>query len=206
MSNEQIVSTIIVLSLAIAVVVAPGCSRRSFENASIANAGALPAPTPLSVELSTLSQAELSTLQKYAEAYEPKSGREVIPSPPVPDEKISQIISKAANSPSREHEKFVVLIFLRLSRFQIENFNQRYELGRTNPLTKEFYRLIGRTNFKTAEINLAYLADNYVETNPELLEYNLINAEMQRIAKAGERIKKKLDNTSKRASERRANN
>ena len=193
------VSTIIVLSLAIAVVVAPGCSRRSFENASIANAGALPAPTPLSVELSTLSQAELSTLQKYAEAYEPKSGREVIPSPPVPDEKISEIIRTAANSTSREHEKYVLLIFLRLSRFQIENFKQRYELGRTNPLTKEFYRLIGHSNFETAEINLAYLADNHVEKNPELLRYKLINAEMQRIGEAGDRIAKKLANMTNKA-------
>jgi hypothetical protein len=120
----------------------------------------------------------------------------VIPSPPVPDQEISQIIEKAANSTSREHEKFVVLIFLRLSRFQIENFKQRYELGRSNSLTKEFYRLIGRSDFERAEINPAYLADNHVEANPDLLKYRLIDAEMKRIAKAGKRIEKDLADMS----------
>jgi hypothetical protein len=125
----------------------------------------------------------------------------VIPDPPVPNEEILQVISKAANSGTREHEKFVVLIFVRLSRFQIENFKQNYELGRTNPLTKEFYRLIGRSDYEKAEFMPSYLADIYVEKNPDLLNYSLIGAEMKRIANAGERIKRELDRTTSRAKQ-----
>ena len=179
----------IVLNLAIA---GTSCSSVSVENPGLVNSVELPTPSPSSVEASNLTAADLSTLQKYAEGYQPKSGREVIPSPPVPDEKITQIIAKAAETRSRDHEKFVVLIFLRLSRFQIENFKQRYELGRSNPLTKEFYRLIGRDDYERAETMLAYLADDYVDRNPDLLEYKLIEAEMRRIDKAGDRIKNEL--------------
>ncbi len=152
-----------------------------------------PTPTPVTEKTSILSADELASLKKFAENYQPKSGHEVIPSPPVPNEKISQIIAKAANSNSREHEKFVVLVFLRLSRFQIENFKQRYELGRSNLLTREFYKLIGRNDFEMSEINSAYLVDDYVEKNPEFRQYGLIDAEMKRIAKAGERIKNDLN-------------
>lgn len=193
------VGIIIVGTIMVAVGIAASCSSVTNEipAKSLIVVEAL-TPTPVPEKTSVLSADELAALKKFAESYQPKSGREVIPSPPVPDEKISLIIAKAANSNSREHEKFVVLIFLRLSRFQIENFKQRYELGRSNPLTKEFYRLIGWNDFETREINLAYLADDYVEKNPELRQYGLIDAEMQRIAKAGERIKDDLDKTSKK--------
>lgn len=187
-----------------AVGIAATCSSIANETATIpaktSNVLEALTPTPVPVKNSVLGADELAALKKFAESYQPRSGREVIPSPPVPDEKISQIIAKAANANSREHEKFVVLIFLRLSRFQIENFKQRYELDRSNALTKDFYRLIGRTDFETREINLAYLADDYVEKNPELRQYGLIDAEMQRIAKAGARIQHELDKISKKAN------
>lgn len=147
-------------------------------------------PTP---KVSILSSDEIRELREYAESFEPRSGREVIPSPPVLPEKISTIIAKAASANSREHEKFVLLVFVRISRFQIENFRQRYELGRTNLLTKEFYRLVGRKDFKAREANLAYLADIYIEEYPELRQYALIDAEMQRITKMGERIESDLN-------------
>jgi hypothetical protein len=186
----------IVFSLGIAFAAATGCSRLSVEDTHNLNSVNVAAPA---VERLKLSSADLSKLQKYAEAYEPKSGRVVIPEPPIPNEEISQIISKAADADTWEHEKFVVLIFLRLSRFQIENFKQTYELGRTNPLTKEFYRLIGRSDYEKAEIMPAYLADTYVEENPHLRDYRLIDAEMKRIAKAGQSIKQELDRTTNRA-------
>ncbi len=191
---------VIVLTLGIAFAAATGCSRVSLEDANNLNSAHVAEPM---VEPSKLSPADLSKLQKYAEAYQPKSGRVVIPEVPVPNEEISQIISKAADAGTREHEKFVVLIFLRLSRFQIENFRQRYELGRTNPLTKEFYRLVGQNDYERAEMMSVYLADDYIDKNPHLRDYKLIDAEMKRIAKAGERIKQELDRTTKRAKQSR---
>lgn len=190
------VGIIIVGTIIVAVGIATSCSSVTSEVPTKSTiVGETHTPTPVPANTSVLSADEMAALKKFAESYQPRSGREVIPSPPVPNENISEIIAKAANLNSREHEKFVVLIFLRLSRFQIENFKQRYELGRSNSLTKEFYRLIGWNESK--EFNPAHLADNYVETNPELRQYGLIDAEMRRIAKAGERIENELDKTSK---------
>jgi hypothetical protein len=95
-----------------------------------------------------------------------------------------------------------VLTILRLSRFQIENFKQRYELGRDNPLTQEFFRIIGKNDYKSAEFLPSYLADNYVEKNPKLLKYPLIEKEMRRIEKAGEKINKELEETTRRKEKR----
>jgi hypothetical protein len=137
----------------------------------------------------SMDSTVLAPLKRFAESYEPKSGREVIPSPPVLDPKLSELIANASKTESRAHEPYVLLIFLKLSRFNIEHFKQSYELGRENPLTKEFYRIIGETNYEKAELMPSYLSDNYVEKHPELLEYAPIKAEMQRIEKAGEKIK-----------------
>src|SRR5688572_24066801 len=150
-------------------------------------------PTPVPETVSVLSADELAALKKFAESYQPKSEREVIPSPPVLNENLSQVITKAANANSREHEKYVLLIFLKLSRFQTEHFKQRYELGRDNPLTREFYRLIGERDYGKRERMHVSLADTYVEKNPKLRQYALIDAEMERIAKAGESIKRGLN-------------
>lgn len=136
--------------------------------------------------------ADIATLKEFAERYQPRSGREVIPSPPVLNEKLLTIIERLARAESRDHEKYVVLIFLRLSRFHVENFKQHYELGRENPLTKEFYRLIGRESSISREFMPSSLADDYVASQPELLKYSLIDGEMKRIKKAGNRIQDTL--------------
>lgn len=147
--------------------------------------------------------ADIAILKTYAESYEPKSTKQSVTQiPPEPSEKVLQAISNLANSQSREHEKYIVLIILRLSRFQIENFKQRYELGRDNPLTQEFFRIIGVNDYKRREFLPSYLADNYVEENPELLKYPLIEKEMKRIEKAGEKIKKELDETTRKQEKR----
>ncbi len=151
-------------------------------NADVAKIASV-SPTPM-------DPIVFAPLKRFAESYEPKSGREVIPSPPVLDPKLSELIANASKTESRAHETYVLLIFLKLSRFNIEHFKQSYELGRENPLTKEFYRIIGETNYEKAELMPSYLSDNYVEKHPELLEYAPIKAEMQRIEKAGEKIKK----------------
>ena len=139
------------------------------------------------MEATQVKPAELTILRKYAKNYEPKSEKVVIPSPPEPKDEVLKIISSFANARSREHEKYVLLIFLRLSRFQIEHFKQRYELGRDNRLTKEFFRLIGAEDYEKAEFMPAYLVDKYIEKNLEFLKYPLIEKEMSRIAKAGEK-------------------
>lgn len=135
-----------------------------------------------------MNPADLGTIRKFAESYEPKSGREVIPSPPEANENVLRILSDLAASRSREHEKYIILIFLRVSRFQIEHFKQHYELGRDNPLTKEFYRLIGRDGYHNAEFNPSYLADQYVREHLELWDYPLIAAEQKRIRKAEDQM------------------
>ncbi|MBC7798423.1 MAG: hypothetical protein H7Z37_16260, partial [Pyrinomonadaceae bacterium] len=84
---------------------------------------------------------------------------------------------------STEHEKYVVLIFLRIDRFNTENFKQGYELGRKNPLTKEFYRVIKASNVEKAEIMPSSLASSYVYKNKALLEYPLIKEEIERLSK-----------------------
>lgn len=142
-----------------------------------------------SVSPTPMSPSDFAPLKRFAESYEPKSGREVIPSPPVLGPKLSEMVASAAKADSRAHEAYVVLIFLKLSRFHAEHFKQSYELGRGNPLTKEFYRLIGETNYEKAELMPSYLAENYVRKHPDLLHYAPIKSEMQRIDKAGEKIK-----------------
>jgi hypothetical protein len=181
--------------LILTIVVGSSCSS---ENAGISNENiissrskSVPAETK---QPALTSSSDLATIREYAESYEPRSGREVIPSPPIPSDKIMAIITNLANSKSREHEKYILLIFLRLSRFQVEHFKQRYELGRENPLTKEFYRLIGKDDYETAEFIPASLADKYVEQHPKLLEYPLIEAEMKRIANAGQKTQNPIPN------------
>ncbi len=150
------------------------------------------------LELAKASPIDIDIVKKYAETYEPKPAKgTVIPSPPEPSEKVLQVISNLKNSDSKEYEKYIVLIFLRLYRFHIENFKQSYELGRENPLTKEFFRIIKSKDFEKAELMPSYLAENYVEENVELLKYDLIEKEMKRIKKADEKIKKELKETTR---------
>jgi len=153
-------------------------------------------PTPDKSPSPQPNAQDIAILKNFAEKYEPRSTQaSVIPSPPLLNQITAQAVTNLAATGSREYEKYIVLIFLRISWFQIEHFKQRYELGRTNPLTQEFYRLVGENDYIHKEMMLPYLADDYVQKHPELLEYKLIKREMERIAKAGEKIKKELDET-----------
>jgi hypothetical protein len=131
-----------------------------------------------------INESDLATIRRYAERYEPRSGREVIPSPPVLDDDVSAAVTRLAQSGKREHEKYIILIFLRLSRFHIEHFKYGYEIGRENPLTREFNRLVGVEDYLRPELLTADLAEEYVEAHAELLEYPPIAVEMKRIDKA----------------------
>jgi hypothetical protein len=176
---------LLILLIAVA---ASGCasaeSKKSEQSPHVnVSAAASVTPTPM-------GSNDFTALKKFAENYEPKSGREVIPSPPVLSPELSKLVGEAARTESRAHEPFVVLIFLKLGRFHVEHFKQSYELGRENPLTKEFYRLIGETKYERAELMGSYLAENYVKNHADLLDYAPIKAEMLRIDKAGEKIRR----------------
>ena len=58
----------------------------------------IPAPT---VGAIPVVPEDLATIQKFAESYEPRSGREVIPSPPEANEKVLKLLSDFAASGSR---------------------------------------------------------------------------------------------------------
>lgn len=137
---------------------------------------------------------DIAIIKNYAEKYEPKPEKNtVIPSTPNPDDNVLQAVNALANSESRAHEKYIVLIFLRLHRYHIEHFKQSYDLGE-NPLAKEFYRLTFNNYKLRGEPNLSYLAENWVEKNPELLKYSLIENEIKRIKKGyGKKIRKELE-------------
>ena len=127
---------------------------------------------------------DLAIIKNYAENYEPKPEKNtVIPSTPNPNKKVLRAIDALANSQSKEHEKYIVLIFLRLHRYHVEHFKQSYDLG-GNPLAKEFYRLTLENYNPNGEPKLSYLAENRVEKNPELSKYYLIENEMKRIKNA----------------------
>jgi hypothetical protein len=162
-----------VLSIGLAISCTP--SRNT-----IAGSGSIPSPSrsgePM---LASLSEDDLEYVRRFAEAYEPKSGDVVIPSPPEPDKRVSNILAIVAENGTRDHEKFVILIFLRLSRFQSVHFKQGYELGRTNPLTVEFYRLIGLEDYQKRELITPGEAEIYVRTHPELRRYPPIDREMR---------------------------
>src|SRR5262245_8761194 len=110
------------------------CLRKEVEFTSVDLSTASPTE---SVKPTPPNPADLEAIQRFAESYEPKSGRTVVPDPPELDEKLLKILSGFSASGTREHEKYIILIFLRLSRFQRDHFKQGYELGRTNPLTLE---------------------------------------------------------------------
>lgn len=145
--------------------------------------------SPLSLP-SPIATSELDELRRFAEKYEPMSGREVIPSPPELDSRLLTIIERASRAEEREHEKYIVLIFLKVSRFHRENFKLGYELGRENPLTIEFYRIIGEKSYAKAERMGSDLAERYVEKNPKLFGYPPIAAEMKRIEAAEQKVVK----------------
>ncbi len=151
----------------------------------------LQTPAPEKSQIAEVKPVDVAILRNYAESYEPKSTKaQVIPAPPIPNEKVLQIISHLADTQSREHEKYIVLIFLRLYRFHIEHFKQGYELGRDNRLTKEFFRLIGYVNYRQAEIITADEAYTYAAKKSELRKYPLVEKEIIRIKKAEEKIRK----------------
>lgn len=154
--------------------------------------------TPEKSQVVKTNPNDIAVVKEYAEDYEPKfTEQAVIPSPPEPNEKVLQAISNLRNNGNQEYEKYIMLIYLRLYRFHVENFRQSYELGRDNPLTKEFFEIIKSNDYQKAEMIPSSLAKNCVEENPELLKYGLIEKEMKRIKKAEEKIQKDLERTTK---------
>lgn len=162
-----------------------------------------PEKAPEKLSSAPANPADVAVIKKYAESYEPRYTRDgVSPSAPVPDEKVLRAIANLANAQSREHEKYVILIFLRFSRFEYEHFHQHYDLGRDGLLLLEFYRLIGRANYQKVEINLSSLVDDYIGAHPELLKYHLIKKEWSRCDKVDEEIDRMSAETEKESEKR----
>jgi hypothetical protein len=152
---------------------------------------------PVQSQSKQMNPDDLAVIKNYAENYQPKPEKDtVIPSTPLPNGKELQAIDALANTQSREYEKYIVLIFLRLHRYHIEHFKQSYDLG-SNPLAKEFYRLTQVGYNSEGEPILSYEAAYWIKNNPELLKYSLIKDEMKRIEIAGKKIQKELDETTK---------
>ena len=161
---------------------------------------ATPQPSPI-------NPADLEVVKRFAESYEPKSTKnEVIPPPPCPNEKVVRALKALAESQTREHEKYIVLMFLRLYRFYIEHFQQSYNLESIpdNPLTLEFFRL-AKLDYQKDEDEQSSVAADWVDRNPQLLDYALIKKEMIRIDKASKRNKKEFEKAERRGQGKRKN-
>ena len=170
--------------LATLVSLCPACAQSNGGNSqSQLLSNTTPNQSKDTTQLAQNNSTDVSTIKKFAENYQPKSGRTVIPEPPEPSEKVLQAISNLVKNGSTEHEKYIVLIFLRIDRFNIEHFKQSYELGRVNPLTKEFYRIIKADYGSDVEFRSSGLASEYVSRNEELLKYQPIQKEMDLLNK-----------------------
>ena len=145
---------------------------------------------------------ELVIIKNYAESYEPEVRLETDKElrkyqvPPFsfvsqPDNKVLDTISSLNASGRRDHEKYIILIFLRHYRAQLNLASQSYELRARdeftekpkNLLLKEFLRLIdlkpeGREFISSSE------AAAWVATHPSLKEYPPIAVEVKRIENA----------------------
>ena len=149
----------------------------------------LPASMPAKVSLPEpkvvpANPADLAVLRRFAERYEPWPGVFVSPLPPFLKGRTLQALQSLIQSGTREHEKYVVLMVLRVYRFQVEDCGMTFDLNdgpEKNPLTEEFFRLM---NYQHAELDQSYLAEKWVKKNPRLREYRPIQNEMLRIDRA----------------------
>lgn len=133
-------------------------------------------------------EAKVEIIKRFAENYEPRStNRETIPSTPNPNKEVLNAIDVLARAQSRKHEKYIVLIFIRLERFHTEHFKQTYDLG-DNALAREFYKLIGKDYQSGGEPGFSHLAGVWIKANPKLLEYSPIEKEIRQIKAAEGKI------------------
>ena len=151
------------------------------------------------------SSADLDAIRRFAQNYQPSIRRDEELDhdlPPfhleMPNSEVAQALQNLASIESREHEKYVVLIVLRLYQTQLRMANQSYDIremrsvnalkeGETNPIAKEFCRLL-RIDCRSEFISSSQSYD-YVESNPEMTEYEPIKTEMERIRVEMKRIK-----------------
>ena len=155
----------------------------------------------------------VAVIKDYAEKYQPKVRREKDEKgieyevPPFafteqPEQRILEAVNALAASQSRDHEKYIVLIFLRHYRAQVELARQSYELREVsnsygepkNPLLKEFLRLLN-VNPKEREFLSSGEAHTWVVNHPELMNYAPIKEEVERIDKAYKGIDAELEKT-----------
>ena len=151
------------------------------------NATALQSPQPYESE-----SADLLIIKNYAESYEPNSQDKH--DPPFLPEKESQALERLANHKSKEHEKYILLIFLRLYRSHLVNFYQSHELVGKDFLTKEFFRIVSADQivhpdqYKNTDFTTTDIAHEVVINNINKYNYPLFEKEMKKIKRAEDKI------------------
>lgn len=151
----------------------------------------------------------LNVVKNYAERYKPTKrieteGKETREFPPfhieMPEPDVAEALNRLAAAQSREHEKYLMLIVLRLYRTQVQMVNQSYdirdirsvsgadEIETTNPVAKEFCRLTGIECGQRKEFIPTVEAYNWAVRHPTLLEYEPIGKEVEMIEKVHRRI------------------
>lgn len=157
---------------------------------------------------------EAAIVKDYAERYEPQI-RKVdledvgeVRAPPgqfsdVPDAKTLAAVEKLASANSRAHEKYILLIFLRHHRANVEIAHQSYALqdlrekGFANPLVKELCRLIDCKPPDT-EPMFSGVEYSWVKRHREFQQYEPIRVEMKRIEAVEKQIEENLKESLKR--------
>lgn len=148
---------------------------------------------------------EVATVKEYAESYQPQirkekdeDGSEILIPPSafndMPDANTLAAIDRLASVGSRAHEKYILLIFLRHHRAQIEMAHQSYELQPNNPLVKELCRLIDCFP-PDAEGMFSGVEYSWVKRHPGFQQYEPIRAEVKRIEAAEKQIEENLKET-----------
>ena len=141
------------------------------------------------------ANSALDELRKFAEQYEPlpEQGAAIPHLPSAPPNIVAGLNELSSNKHSL-HEKYIVLIALKLYRFHFENFHQSYDLRGPerwpdNPFLKELCRLwaLDCMNKEFIPSSMAYFKsrDNNQFNYPE------IAVELNRIKKALKDIKSK---------------
>ena len=143
---------------------------------------------------SAIANTALIDLRHFAETYEPIPAEgSAIPDLPIPPKGIEAAIGFMKDNNYKHHEEYIILVFLKLYRFHIENFHQSYDLRDSNrqvknPLLVELCRL-----WKLRCDNVEFLPSSIVYKSikeKNTYGYPKIDEELARINAAIESVNK----------------
>lgn len=169
---------------------------------------------PNDKDVSTLSSPQLTqdliTIRDFAERYQPvirkeREGKDEWEAPPfdleMPDPQVADALSRLSASHSHDHEKYIILIVLRLYRVQLQMANQSYDIRRIRPASEvpenqpanwiliEYCRLT-RAACESAESVSSAESYDWAISHPELQMYEPIRREVLKVQREEKRIKK----------------